>query len=112
MRIILAVLILMFSFQSWANAETYSCNYQWNDEIRTSVEKRSGSTFVTIYEDGDTSKWQEIIEKEDRIILIDSLSTVFMKVIWKDEKKFTMIGLSSDSSKTTNIIHGKCRVLH
>ena len=111
MRIFIAVLVLIFSFQSWIKAETYSCNYQWNDEIRSSVERRSGSTFTSIYEDGNKSTWQEVIEKKDRIILIDSLNSVFMKVIWKDEKKFTMVGLNSDHSKTTNIIHGICRVI-
>ena len=56
-------------------------------------------------------EYQEVIEKKDRIILIDSLESVFMKVIWKDKKKFTMVGFNSDHSKTTNITHGTCRVI-
>ena len=111
MRIFIAVLVLIFSLQSWSKAETYSCSYKWNDEIRTSVEKRTGSTFTSIYKDGRKAKYQELIESKDKIILIDNLESVFMKVIWKDEKKFSMVGLNSDHSKTTNIIHGECRII-
>ena len=110
-RIFIAVLVLIFSLQSWTKAETYSCNYKWNDEIRTSVDKRTGSTFTTIYENGSEAKYLEMIETKDRIILIDNLETVFMKVIWKKEKKFSMIGLSSNDENHTNIIDGKCRVI-
>ena len=108
---LLLILILTFSFQSWTKAETYSCNYKWNGEIRTSVEKRTGSTFTSIYEDGSEAKYQEMIETKDRIILIDNLETVFMKVFWKKEKTFSMIGLSSNTKNHTSIIDGKCRVI-
>ena len=111
MRVFIAVLVLIFSFQSLTKAETYSCTYKWNDEIRTSVEKRTGSTFTSIYEDGHKAKYQEMIETKDRIILIDNLETVFMKVIWKKEKTFSMIGLSSNKKKHTAIIDGKCRII-
>ena len=111
MRIFLSVLILIFSLQSLTKAETYSCTYKWNDEIRTSVDKRTGSTFTSIYEDGFEAKYQEKIETKDKIILIDNLETVFMKVIWKKEKKFSMIGLSSNDKNHTDIIDGKCRVI-
>ena len=108
---LLFIIILTFNFQSWAKAEIYSCNYKWNDEIRTTVAKRTGSSFTTIYESGEEFKYHEMIEKKDRIILIDSLDSVFMTVIWKDEKKFTMVGFNSEHSKTTEIIHGNCRVI-
>ena len=51
-----------------------------------------------------------MIELRDRIILIDSLETVFMKILWKDTKTFTMVGLDNDS-KHTAIIDGTCRVI-
>jgi len=111
MRVFLAVLVLILNLQSWSKAETYSCSYKWNDEIRTTVEKRTGSTFTSIYKDGYKAKYQEVIESKDKIILIDNLESVFMKVIWKDKKKFSMVGLNSDHSKTTNIIHGECRII-
>jgi len=111
MKKLLIMMILIFSFQSWSKAETYSCSYKWGDEIRTSVDERTGSTFTSIYKDGFEAPYQEMIESDDRIILIDNLKTVFLKVIWKDEKKFSMIGLSSDPKKHTNIIDGKCRVI-
>ena len=43
MKRLLFILILTFSFQSWTNAETYSCSYKWNDEIRTTVAKRNNN---------------------------------------------------------------------
>ena len=39
-----------------------------------------------------------MIELRDRIILIDSLETVFMKILWKDTKTFTMVGLDNDQN--------------
>ena len=111
MRVFIIVLVLIFNLQSWTKAETYSCSYKWEDEIRTSVEQRTGNTFSTIYEDGRKSAYQEMIETKDRIILIDNLITVLMKVIWKDKKTFTMVGLNSDNSRNTNIIYGECRVI-
>ena len=47
-------------------------------------EKRTGSTFTSIYEDGSVYKYKNVIEYEDRIILVDSISSVFFKVIWKN----------------------------
>ena len=78
------VFTLAFIFQSYVKAETWSCSYKWKGEIRTTIEKRTGNTFSTVYEDGKEFKSQKMIELRDRIILIDSLETVFMKILWKD----------------------------
>ena len=105
------ILIITFSFQGLVKAETWSCSYKWKDEIRTTVEERKGNNFFTVIEDGKKYKHDKMIELKDRIILIDSIETAFMKVLWKETKTFTMVGLNSDPNENTAIVNGTCRVI-
>ena len=108
---LILIFVLMVCIQTLTKAETYSCSYKWNDEIRTTVDKRTGNTFTTIRESGLNNEWDDVIELNDRIILIDSIDSVFMKVFWKEKKTFSMVGLSSHSNKKIAVIDGTCRVL-
>ena len=111
LRLLIYVISAYFLLISFVFSETYICNYKWGDEIRMSPkEKRTGSTFTSIYEDGSKYKWEDVIETNDRIILINSLDKVYMKVIWKDKRIFSMIGIDVSEKEHTEIINGKCAV--
>ena len=110
-KLIASIILTYFVLINYGFSETYVCSYKWGDEIRMNPqEKRTGSTFTSIYEDGSEYEYKNLIEYEDRIILVDSINTVFFKVIWKNKKTFSMVGLNSDDSKNTAIINGKCTV--
>ncbi len=112
LRLLIYVISAYFLLISFVFSETYICSYKWGDEIRMSPkEKRTGSTFTAIYEDGSKYKWKDVVETNDRIILIDPLpNTVYMKVIWKDKRIYSMIGIDVSEKKHTEIINGKCTV--
>ena len=112
LKLFISIISIYFLFVNFGFSETYSCSYKWEDEIRTSIIKRTGtSSFKSVYDDGFEAEYPEVIETKDTIILIDNLGTVFMEVIWKDKKRFSMVGLDPDPNKTTSIIDGNCRII-
>tara|TARA_X000000368_G_scaffold399700_1_gene370922 strand:+ start:442 stop:792 length:351 start_codon:yes stop_codon:yes gene_type:complete len=112
LRLLIYVISTYFLFINFVFSEVYICSYKWGDEIRMSPkEKRTGSTFTAIYEDGSRYKWKDVVETKDRIILIDPLpETVYMKVIWKESKTYSMVGINYSQKKHTKILNGKCTV--
>mgnify|MGYP001249365610 CR=1 FL=1 len=84
-KLLTSIILTYFVLINYGFSETYVCSYKWGDEIRMNPqEKRTGSTFTSVYEDGSAYEYKNVIEYEDRIILVDSINSVFFKVIWKN----------------------------
>jgi len=113
MRVFIAALVLIFSFQSWTKAETYSCIYEFNNKTNLKVMKRQKNIFI---DDDGTKAGEVIFENDESIILMDYFSLMsedfpavaFLTHIDKRQKAFIMTGLKYP--KPTATIFGKCKV--
>ena len=112
MKTLLTLFVLLFS--SSVVAETWSCTYEWNNEMLQKTLVRKNDSFYDVYEfngDVDISNSGDIIIKENSNFIhlynnIDGFDTAYLTILDKSKKVFVMVGLEYNNS--TDIIEGNC----
>ena len=113
MKILLTIIILILTYTTKLQAETWSCIYSFNNESRTMEVTRVGRNHFSRIYDGKVSNFKiEIVnETRDFIHLYNNVGDdkmAFLRVLDKKNSSFVMVGLEYQDS--TDIIEGKCIV--
>ena len=107
MKILIIIFIL---FSPSVFAETWSCTYEFDNETKQSIVKRSGNAFFSVYEDFTSPIGYDIIKENDQFIhlymKIPNDVYVYIMLLDKNKKNFLMVGL--DYQNSTAIIDGPC----
>ncbi len=99
-------MLILFSPQK-AQAEIWSCTYQFDEETRNWVRRRDGNQFVSSY----NSRSKIIRENENVIHLYNSYSEMenyYASVLHKKRRMFSMVALNPGDD--TRVIYGPCEI--
>ena len=81
-KIIISLLILLICSFQQISAETWSCSYLWNGEVRTALFKRSGGVF----KDEEGKPYLTLFESEHNIV-IGSVFEIGTYIVYLDKNK-------------------------
>tara|TARA_Y100000590_G_scaffold457232_1_gene609436 strand:+ start:1906 stop:2247 length:342 start_codon:yes stop_codon:yes gene_type:complete len=108
----LLIFFFFFSLSTEIFSEEYICSHVWNGEIKTTIFKREGNSFIYTYL-GNSEYFNILRESEEMLFLFDPPVTsgddsVFITIINKKNMKYSnnLIGLGVDSGSN----EGECVV--